>query len=75
MRQDVCRYKIFKHYIKGMFPYNDTENAWISGVKFPKAKVKYDSQSLIISVAVGLATALLSTLLPTLIYFSRLNLL
>ena len=58
-----------------MFPYNDTENACISGVKFPKAKVKYDSQSLIISVAVGLATALLSTLLPTLIYFSRMNLL
>ena len=75
MRQDVCRYKIFKHYIKGMFPYNDTENAWISGVKLTNTKVHYDSQSLIISVAVGLATALLSTLLPTLIYFSRLNLL
>ena len=58
-----------------MFPYNDTENAWISGVKLPKAKVKYDSQSLIISAAVGLAAALLSTLLPTLIYFSRLSLL
>ena len=58
-----------------MFPYNDTENAWISGNMVPIAKVKYNNQSFIISLSIALATALLSTLLPTLIYFSRLNLL
>ena len=58
-----------------MFPYNDTENAWISGNMAPVAKAKYNKQSFIISVSIALATALLSTLLPTLIYFSRLNIL
>ena len=61
--------------MKVMFPYNDTENAWISRNKIPIAKAKYNNQSFIISAFIALATALLSTLLPTLIYFSRLNLL
>ena len=74
MRQDVSRFKIFKHYIKCMFPYNDTENAWISGNMAPIAKVKYNNQSFIISLSIALATALLSTLLPALIYFSKLSL-
>ena len=58
-----------------MFPYNDTENDWISGNMASIVKAKYNNQSFIISVSIALATALLSTLLPTLIYFSRLNLL
>ena len=58
-----------------MFPYNDTENAWISGTKLPKAKVTYSNRSLLMSMFVAFMTALLSSLMPTLIYFSRLNLL
>ena len=30
MRQVVCWFKNVKDYIRGMFPYNDEENAWIS---------------------------------------------
>ena len=56
-----------------MFPYNDTENAWISGTKLPKAKVTYSNHSLFMSMLVVFMVALLSTLIPTLIYFSRLN--
>ena len=74
MRQDVSRLFFFKHYMKGMFPYNDIENAWISGNKAPITEAKYNNQSFIISVAIALVTALFSTLLPTLIYFSRQNL-
>ena len=58
-----------------MFPYNDTENAWISGTKLPKTKVTYSNHSLFMSMFVAFMAALLSTLIPTLIYFSRLNLL
>ena len=58
-----------------MFPYNDTENAWISGVKNSKAKARYKGQSLIISISLALAAAIFSTLIPTFIYFFRLNLL
>ena len=58
-----------------MFPYNDTENAWISGTKLPKAKVTYGNHSLFMSMLVVFMAALLSTLIPILIYFSRLNLL
>ena len=58
-----------------MFPYNDTENAWISGTKLPKAKVTYSNHSLFMSMLVVFMAALLSSLMPTLIYFSRLNLL
>ena len=58
-----------------MFPYNDTENAWISGTKLPKAKVTYSNHSLFMSMLVVFMAALLSTLMPILIYFSRLNLL
>ena len=58
-----------------MFPYNDTENTWISGTKLPKAKVTYSNHSLFMSMLVVFMAALLSTLIPILIYFSRLNLL
>ena len=58
-----------------MFPYNDTENAWISGTKLPKAKVTYSNHSLFMSMLVVFMAVLLSTLIPILIYFSRLNLL
>ena len=58
-----------------MFLYNDTENAWISGTKLPKAKVTYSNHSLFMSMLVVFMAALLSTLIPILIYFSRLNLL
>ena len=74
MRQDVSRLIFFKHYMKSMFPYNDTENAWISGNNAPITKAKYNNQSFIISLSIALATALLSTLLPALIYFSKLSL-
>ena len=58
-----------------MFPYNDTENAWISGTKLPKTKVIYSIHSLFMSMFVAFIAALFSTLIPTLIYFSRLNIL
>ena len=58
-----------------MFPYNDKENAWISGTKLPKAKVTYGNHNLFMSMLVVFMAALLSTLIPILIYFSRLNLL
>ena len=58
-----------------MFPYNDTENAWISGTKLPKAEVTYSIHSLFMSMFAAFIAALLSALIPTLIYFSRLNLL
>ena len=65
MRQDVSRLIFFKHYMKSMFPYNDTENAWISGNNAPITKTKYNNQGFIISVCIALVTALFSTLLPT----------
>ena len=58
-----------------MFPYNDTENAWISGTKLPKAIVAYSIHSLFMSMFAAFMAALLSALIPTLIYFSRMNLL
>ena len=75
MRQDVSRLKVFSLYIKSMFPYNDTENAWLSGNKLSKVRLRNDSQSLIISIFVALFIALFSTLIPPFIYFSRLGLL
>ena len=42
-----------------MFPYNDTENAWISGTKLPKAKVTYGNHSLFMSMFVAFMAALL----------------
>ena len=71
----LSRLIFIKLYIKSMFPYNDIENAWISGNKSPITKTRYNNQSFIISVAIALVTALFSTLLPTLIYFFRQNLL
>ena len=58
-----------------MFPYNDTENAWISGTKLPKSKVTYSNHSLFMSMFVSFMAASHSTLIPSLIYFNRLNLL
>ena len=57
-----------------MFPYNDAENAWISGTKLLKAKVTYSIHSFFMSIFVAFIVALLSSLTPTLIYFSRMNL-
>ena len=61
--------------MKRMFPYNDTENAWISGTKLSKAKVTYNNHSLFMSIFVAFVAALFSTLIPILIYFFRQNLL
>ena len=56
----------------GMFPYNEEENAWISGTtKFNK---KFSNHSLIYSFLCALFGALFSTIIPPLIYFSRINL-
>ena len=71
----LSRLIFIKLYIKSMFPYNDAENAWISGNKSPIPKARYINHSFILSVSVALVTALFSTLLPTLIYFSRQNIL
>ena len=56
-----------------MFPYNDDENAWISKNSISKAKVL--NESFIFSVLFALVAAFLSTTIPPLIYFFRLNLL
>ena len=74
MRQDVSRLKILTLYIKFMFPYNETENAWISGNKVQKIQIKHNNQSLIVSTLLALTIALFSAVLPTLIYFTRFNL-
>ena len=74
MRQDLPRLKIVMHYMKRMFPYNESENAWISGAKVFKAKIKYSNESLILSIFIGLVAALFLILIPTFIYFFRLNL-
>ena len=58
MRQNLPRLKIFMHYMKRMFPYNESENDWISGSKVFKAKIKYSNKSLILSIFIGLAAAL-----------------
>ena len=50
MRQNLPRLKIFIHYMKRMFPYNESENDWISGSKVFKAKIKYSNESLILSI-------------------------
>ena len=55
-----------------MLPYNDEENAWISGnTKFKK---KFSNRSLIYSFLCALFVALFLTTIPLLIYFSRINL-
>ena len=74
MRQDLPRLKIFIHYMKRMFPYNESENDWISGSKVFKAKIKNSIGSLILSIFIGLVVALFSILIPPFIYFFRLNL-
>ena len=74
MRQNLPRLKIFMHYMKRMFPYNESENAWISVAKVFKAKIKYSNKSLILSIFIGLVVALFSILIPPFIYFFRLNL-
>ena len=55
-----------------MFPYNDEENAWISGNT--KFKTKFSNRSLIYSFLWALFVALFLTTIPPLIYFSRINL-
>ena len=55
-----------------MFPYNDEENAWMSGhiaTKNPALK-----QSLIFDLFFALITAILLTTIPSVIYFFRTNL-
>jgi len=61
--------------MKLMFPYNDTENAWISGTNMAESKLKHNNHDLFISMFIALFIALFATLMPTLMYFSRLNLL
>ena len=74
MRQDLPRLKIFMYYMKRMFPYNESENDWISGSKVFKAKIKNSIGSLILSIFIGLVVALFSIPIPPFIYFFRLNL-
>ena len=69
MRQVVCRIGKFYNYIQGMFPYNDEENAWISGVS--TSKIKSGKHSLIYSFIFTLFASIFSTILPPLIYFFR----
>ena len=74
MRQDVSRFKNFNDYIGVMFPYNDEENAWISGKSMP-TKIRLNTEyNLFIQMFFGLTIALFSTLKPIFIYFFRLNL-
>ena len=55
-----------------MFPYNDEENAWISG---RTTKItKQEKHSLVYSLLFGLFAALFSTTISPLIYFFRINL-
>jgi len=58
-----------------MFPYNDEENAWISKTQATKVKALNNKSSIFLSVLMALTVALLSTTIPPLIYFFRLNLL
>lgn len=74
MRQDVSRFKNFNDYIGVMFPYNDEENAWISGRPMPAKIMPNAEYNLFIQMFFGLTIALFSTLIPIFIYFFRLNL-
>tara|TARA_B110001450_G_C17393855_1_gene388826 strand:- start:166 stop:378 length:213 start_codon:yes stop_codon:yes gene_type:complete len=55
-----------------MFPYNDDEIDWISKTSISTKKTL--KHSLFYSILLGLAVAVLSTTIPTIIYFSKLNL-
>ncbi len=72
MRQDVYGIKNLCNYKTNMFPYNDEENAWISQNVLPKAKLI--NHNLIYSIIFALFTALLSSTIPAIIYFSRIYL-
>ncbi len=54
MRQDLPRLKIFMHYMKRMFPYNESENDWVSVSKVFKAKIKNSNGNLILSIFIGI---------------------
>ena len=56
-----------------MFPYNDSEMAWIS--KKSVAKTRNKDQNVIYTILVALTAAILSAAIPPMIYFSRINLL
>ena len=56
-----------------MFPYNDTEMAWISRKSVTKTRTK--DQNVIYTILVALTAAILSAAIPPMIYFLRLNLL
>ena len=58
-----------------MFPYTDEEIAWINKSKNNKNKILNRNYSTILSLLIGLTTALLATTIPTIIYLIRLNLL
>ena len=64
MRQDVSRFKNFNDYIDVMFPYNDEENAWISGRPMPAKIMPNAEYNLFIQMFFGLTIALFSTLIP-----------
>ncbi len=55
-----------------MFPYNDEENAWISANT--AVKTKKPEHSLLQTLIVALFAAVISTVTPILIYFTRTNL-
>ena len=57
---------------RGMFPYNDEVNAWISGNT--NSKTKFSNRSLIYSFICALFVALFLTTIPLLLYFSGINL-
>jgi len=67
VRQDVCRFRMNLNYISAMFPYNDDENAWISGsLLHKKMPLKHN---LAYSLIFALFAALLSATVPALIYY------
>ena len=55
-----------------MFPYNEEENTWISNNA--NSGIKLAKHSLIYSLLCALLTAIFSTIIPPLVYFSRANL-
>ena len=57
-----------------MFPYNEEENNWISKTKSKKIKAINNNFSISLSILVAIIVAILSTTIPSLIYFLRLNL-
>ena len=72
MRQDVYGIKNLCNYKTDMFLYNDEENARTSQNVLPKSKLI--NHNLIYIIIFALFTVLLSSTIPSIIYFSRIYL-